>query len=127
MNATRMQDFRTKLSLGTVQFGLAYGVSNSQGAVPLSEAKKILQVASSNNVRRLDTAANYGVSEEVLGRIADSGFDVVTKIGGEPSEFAHGGLVGQLRESLDRLNRSKLAGVLLHNVSVLTGGEGRSL
>ena len=34
-----------KLSLGTAQFGLNYGISNQTGKVKVQEVKKILQLA----------------------------------------------------------------------------------
>jgi len=34
-----------KLALGTVQFGLDYGITNASGKVPLSEVEKILKLA----------------------------------------------------------------------------------
>jgi hypothetical protein len=34
-----------KVGLGTVQFGMNYGISNTDGRTPIPEVKKILQVA----------------------------------------------------------------------------------
>lgn len=56
-----------KLALGTVQFGLSYGISNTVGKVSEIEATKILSSLQAHNVDLLDTAQAYGSSEVVLG------------------------------------------------------------
>lgn len=70
-----------KLGLGTVQFGLPYGISNKSGQVEADEVSKILQIASASGMQILDTAAGYGSSEAVLGSslAQEQGFLVVTK------------------------------------------------
>ncbi|HEY2836273.1 MAG TPA: aldo/keto reductase, partial [Rhizomicrobium sp.] len=68
-----------KLGLGTVQFGQAYGISNRHGEVTAQEAARILALAGDNGIRLLDTAANYGEAETVLGRHDTRPFRIVTK------------------------------------------------
>lgn len=70
-----------KLGLGTVQFGLDYGISNPDGRTTLEEASEILEVARNCRISIIDTAALYGSSEEVLGRILpeDHDFKLITK------------------------------------------------
>ena len=46
----------SRLALGTVQFGLVYGVANQSGQVVFSEVKKILDEAEKAIIRILDTA-----------------------------------------------------------------------
>ena len=58
----------SKLVLGTVQFGLNYGISNTSGQTAFSEVCRILEFAYSNGINTLDTAAAYGESESVLGK-----------------------------------------------------------
>lgn len=58
----------SRLMLGTVQFGLPYGVANRTGQPDLREVKEIIAVAVEGGVNCFDTAAAYGSSEEVLGR-----------------------------------------------------------
>jgi aryl-alcohol dehydrogenase-like predicted oxidoreductase len=43
------------LGLGTVQFGLDYGISNAAGRVPIDEVTHILQAAAESGMRVLDT------------------------------------------------------------------------
>lgn len=56
----------SKLCLGTVQFGLNYGVANTEGQVTLEEATKILDFSISKGINTFDTAKAYGSSEKVL-------------------------------------------------------------
>ncbi len=55
-----------KLCLGTVQFGLDYGI-RGQKKPSLEEAIKILDYATQNGIDNIDTALAYGNAEEVVG------------------------------------------------------------
>jgi aryl-alcohol dehydrogenase-like predicted oxidoreductase len=70
-----------KLALGTVQFGLDYGISNTQGRTSRDEVARILELARDEGIAVLDTAALYGTSREVLADClpASHGFKIVTK------------------------------------------------
>lgn len=68
-----------KLGLGTVQFGQAYGVSNTRGQVSGEDVGTILAHAALAGVKVLDTAANYGEAETVLARQNLAPFRTVTK------------------------------------------------
>jgi len=71
-----------KLALGTVQFGMTYGIKNKHGKTPLSQVSKILETAYNNNITFLDTAFSYGESEKALGSsLGEGGRDwkIVTK------------------------------------------------
>ena len=58
----------SRLVLGTVQFGLDYGIANVSGKPSFERVKAILTTAFDNGVTTLDTAAAYGDSEVVLGK-----------------------------------------------------------
>lgn len=45
-----------KIGIGTAQFGLNYGISNTQGKTSLTEAKDILELASLKGIKLIDTA-----------------------------------------------------------------------
>ena len=101
-----------KLALGTVQFGLPYGISNSRGQVPPAEAAQMLRLAAASGVDVLDTAQAYGSSEEVLGDILSAGqldFRIVTKLKRGPE-----GAVSAA-PSLKRLKRDRVYGLMLHS------------
>jgi len=52
-----------RLALGTVQFGVPYGVANTSGQVPLETARAMVQFASASGIDTLDTPIGYGESE----------------------------------------------------------------
>ena len=56
----------TRLCIGTVQFGMDYGV---QGATrpAVEDAVRMLDYATQNGVDAIDTAAAYGTAEDVVG------------------------------------------------------------
>ena len=58
----------SKLMLGTVQFGLPYGIANTSGQPSYETSRDILACAIAGGVNCLDTAAGYAESEMVLGR-----------------------------------------------------------
>lgn len=102
-----------KLALGTVQFGLDYGVTNTSGKVSQEEVTRILNCALHNNINNLDTASVYGNSEQVLGSLASKAFNIISKV---PS-FKN--LQCTIRESvmstLDNVERNSLYGMMLHD------------
>lgn len=61
----------SRLGIGTVQFGEAYGINNQRGKVPYTEILQILAAARGIGVNFIDTARGYGSSEEELGRALD--------------------------------------------------------
>ena len=69
-----------KLGLGTAQFGMAYGVANTNGQPAIETVAQVLHVARANGIQMLDTAISYGDSEAVLGELGVSDFLLVTKI-----------------------------------------------
>jgi aryl-alcohol dehydrogenase-like predicted oxidoreductase len=118
-----------KLALGTVQFGLPYGISNQSGQVSLESAKDIIALAKSSGIDTLDTAIGYGESESYLGHIDVSNFKVVTKLSGIPDDVSDVGVWvrDQMHASLQRLNVTSVYGVLLHSSQQLLDPKGKDL
>ena len=58
-----------KLAIGTAQFGLDYGVTNNFGKLTLDEANRVITKCRECGVYALDTAIDYGSSENTLGKI----------------------------------------------------------
>lgn len=103
-----------KLVLGTVQFGLQYGV-NSAGRPSEDAVRSILTEASKGGITTLDTSSAYGNSEEILGECTtpEENFKIVSK-------YPKGAI--PVREmfssSLTRLQVDNLYGYLLHHFEV---------
>lgn len=114
----------SRLMLGTVQFGLPYGVANSQGQPSLREVIDILECAHAGGVNCLDTAPFYGQSEKVLGRaLHEAGLQeemlVISKALRDVPENASASDVDKLAEeqvstSLRRLQLDCLPLCLIH-------------
>ena len=118
-----------RIALGTVQFGLDYGISNDAGQVSLGEVQRILSLAKENEIDVIDTAIAYGNSEEVLGNVGVDQFQVITKLPllpGDQNNVVHW-VAGQVRESLIRLGKQKLYGLLLHHPQDLLRPNGGQL
>ena len=118
-----------KVALGTVQFGLDYGIANEAGQVSLDEAQCVLSLARENKIDVLDTAIAYGTSEEVLGKVGVDGFRVITKLPSLPDDQNNVArwVTEQVRESLARLGQKRLYGLLLHRSEDLSGSKGGQL
>jgi aryl-alcohol dehydrogenase-like predicted oxidoreductase len=57
----------SKIILGTVQFGLNYGVNNLKGKPEINEIYKILNLAAEHGINVLDTADAYGDASDIIG------------------------------------------------------------
>lgn len=110
-----------QLCLGTVQFGMHYGIHNTLGRQPTEEEVfGILDAALDTGVRMFDTASAYGTSEDLLGRYA------LAKRGGQIISKLHPAVEGERRDvrkeiqaSLARLAVSRLYCYMLHRVEDL--------
>ena len=111
-----------KLGLGTVQFGQAYGISNRHGQVGPEEVNRILSLATRSGIHLLDTAANYGEAETVLGRRDTRPFRIVTKTIGIRNGVD--AVVTRARRSAAALKADTL---LVHAASDLAGPDGDAL
>jgi aryl-alcohol dehydrogenase-like predicted oxidoreductase len=118
-----------RLALGTVQFGLSYGIANKAGQVTRPEAKAMLQLASTNGIDTLDTAIAYGDSEMCLGEVGTEDFKVVTKLPAIPVDCADVSdwVQQQVSASLSRLGVTSVYGLLLHRPEQLLGPNGTEL
>jgi aryl-alcohol dehydrogenase-like predicted oxidoreductase len=118
-----------KLALGSVQFGLSYGVANTSGQVSSKVAEAILQHAQRTGIDTLDTAIGYGESETVLGHIGVQAWKVVTKLPAVPDGCADvtQWVKAQAQGSLKRLGLNSLHGLLLHRPNQLSEGIGVEL
>ena len=101
-----------KLALGTVQFGLNYGISNTAGKVSDHELQQILRVATDTGIALLDTAQAYGDAESRLGLMAAAdNFQVISKLA--PGTTA-ATVRAAVHHSLEQQKQPNLYGLMLH-------------
>lgn len=118
-----------KLALGTAQFGLAYGIANTEGQVTADAAVKILARGREAGMDTIDTAIAYGDSEQRLGEAGVEGWQVVSKLPALPDGCGdvQAWVAANVDESLARLKVPHLRGLLLHRPGQLLGANGRQL
>jgi len=118
-----------KIALGTVQFGVPYGIANTNGQVNKLEAKDILDYAQEVEVDTIDTAIAYGTSERCLGEIGVGGYQVITKLPEVPVNC--GNVTAWVRRhvegSLSDLRIEVLSGLLLHRPNQLLDADKKDL
>ena len=125
------QNFFEKLGLGTVNFGLDYGVTKTAGKLNSEEIKSILRLANHRRIKFIDTASLYGNSEEMLGRFLPkkNSFKIVTKTLYWAGEEISNDFVQDVRQafynSFDLLGVKKVYGLLMHRSADLLkpGGD----
>ncbi len=119
----------SKLAIGTAQFGFSYGIANPHGQVDAMSAAAILGLAARHGIRTLDTAMAYGNSEETLGNIGVSDWQVVSKLPEIPPNVVHVGawVEAQIRHSIKRLRVDSLYALLLHRPQQLLEPRGAEI
>lgn len=111
-----------KIALGTVQFGLDYGISNKKGKTDPKEVSKILEFCKQTGIFTLDTAYAYGNSQKILGKNDLSSFDLITKFLPKSEEIPY--LKVQVEDSLTQLNINSIYGLLAHRpIELLNNSE----
>jgi aryl-alcohol dehydrogenase-like predicted oxidoreductase len=118
-----------RLALGTVQFGIPYGVANQSGQVDRDEVAKILNQAYATGLDTVDTAIAYGQSEQRLGDVGIANWNVITKLAAMPGSVNNVRLwvKESVSSSFKRLGVSRVRGLLLHHSNQLFGPQGEAL
>jgi len=105
-----------KIAIGTVQWGLKYGISNRNGITNEQEIRSILKLAEKNGISYLDTAEQYGLAEQKIGKLSSKTFNIITKGKG----FNNKELIkNKLENSLQILGVETLYGYLFHDANEL--------
>ena len=113
----------TKLCLGTVQFGMNYGIQGN-GQPSSLEAISILNAAYDAGIRTYDTAAAYGTAESILKTFLSQSHisrDVVKIISKTKSHTSE--MVSDAKQSLENLGFEYLDGCLLHDAKYVFDSE----
>ena len=103
-----------KMSIGTAQFGLAYGITNQIGAMQIEECAAIISTARDAGINKIDTAPGYGDAEKKLGEIGLNGFLVNSKLPKLEHEETEKDILNIIEKSLKNLNISQLDSLILH-------------
>jgi aryl-alcohol dehydrogenase-like predicted oxidoreductase len=119
-----------ELVLGTVQFGLPYGIAGRSTRMGEDEVRHILALAWERGIRWLDTAPAYGDIEPRLDRLCGAhGFEVISKIpslGNVAGTDKLRAVLSHAQASSERLG-GRLRGLLFHDAHDLGGAEAPAL
>ncbi len=116
-----------KISLGTAQFGINYGINKKK--INFKEIKKIINYSNKIKIKKIDTAIAYGKSEKILGSFSLKNWRITTKIPayrvsyGDPEKWTK----NQINNSLNSLRVKRLHGVLFHNTNDLFNSNGKKI
>ena len=106
----------SKLILGTVQFGLKYGINNTIGKPKKEEVLSLLKVAYNSGIRILDTAEAYGNAHQLIGNYNKEQnnfkFKIITKF---PHQIKHNLIKSKVLEYLDLMNVNTLEVIMFHS------------
>lgn len=104
-----------KLILGTVQFGLEYGINNINGRPDKETVFEILFYAYDNGIKYLDTAELYGDAHNLIGEFhklnPTKKFNIITKF---PNDFEDR-VDDKITTYLIQLNIDQLHTILFHS------------
>lgn len=120
----------SKITLGTVQLGIDYGIANKGGKPDIEKSYSILKTSEDLNINAYDTSEFYGDSENVIGNYFSMPSQrtkeplIITKVRAKPGDEAVGidlekNFFNYIEASLERLKLKKIPMLLLHNANDL--------
>lgn len=116
-------NLNNKIGLGTVQFGLNYGINNTAGQVNKDAARNIVnEYYKAVKPPVFDTAAAYGNSEEVLGEIfkelnIHSNSLIISKFSKKVTTAAQ--LKASFQNTIDKLQVKQLYAFMAHDANTV--------
>lgn len=112
-----------ELCLGTVQFGMKYGINNTLGQPAEEAVFEMLDTAIENGINVIDTARAYGTAEMILGKYLENrketdSLRIISKLRPNVVTDGENDVRGVIRrefeDTLRRLRIQRLDGYLLH-------------
>jgi aryl-alcohol dehydrogenase-like predicted oxidoreductase len=110
----------SKITLGTVQLGIPYGLANKNGQPAAAYSHQLLQFALDRGIQTLDTARIYGNAEEVIGSFGHANqFNIISKFKLSDAALTNTDLaIAEAKESLAfsarQLKRDRIPVYLFH-------------
>ena len=108
-----------KIILGTVQFGLKYGINNTSIKPEFNEIEKILNYAYNNGICMLDTAETYGTAQLEIGKYhnkSNNKFKVITKYNSKRIDLEEN-FEKRVLKNIEELRISNLYSYMFHTFS----------
>ena len=127
----------SKITLGTAQLGLNYGIANKNGKPEFEKAIEILKYSIEYGINTFDTAPVYGNSEVIIGNFilshleSNRNYPIIStklpKIGiltDKSFDFTYNLIKNQIEKSLTNLNINKIPIYLVHHAPDILINEG---
>ena len=118
----------SKITLGTAQLGMHYGIANTVGKPSFNNSIELLKFAWKNGISSFDTSPTYGNSEEIIGSFISSHLKdvpekpiIISKLPKieDDTNLSYESLFFQIKkqinESIDNLNVEKIPIYLIHH------------
>lgn len=106
-----------EIILGTVQLGIDYGISNTNGKPGMEEAVEILRVAYQHGIRCLDTAEGYGNAQHIIGlfhkKFPACRFNIITKLSTKSLQGKN--IANLISSDINEMHINCLEGYMFHN------------
>lgn len=116
------EDQMSKICLGTVQFGMRYGINNKSGKLDKKHIFEIFDYALEKGIDYFDTARVYGDSENLIGEYLEdrkASIKIITKLVPDLLDKVNynieDAVVNELGKSLKKMRIDFIHGFLLHN------------
>lgn len=106
-----------KLILGTVQFGLDYGINHFDGKPSFEKIVTILDYAAKNGIEFLDTAEAYGDAHKIIGnyhKISGNKFKIITKFNPKQPSLSSN-IIERIEDHIEKLNIKSIEGYMYHS------------
>lgn len=120
---------KDKIILGSANFDQVYGIK--ENLIKKNQIKKLLYLASKNNIKIIDTAPLYNESEKIIGKLNKNRFKIISKIPNKPKNVKKNQIKDWLKDcttnSLKNLNIKKFECLLLHNGESLLKKNGNEI
>jgi len=115
-----------KLVLGSVQLGKNYGLVNGK-KIKRADISKIINLVLKSKISFIDTSANYGNSEKIIGNSRLNRLNIITKFKLPNKKIDISNWVERnILFSLKKLNVNMIYGLLVHDVNDVLKKSGKS-
>ena len=107
----------SKLILGTVQFGLHYGINNTIGKLTEDQVFELLETAYELGIRTLDTAEAYGNAHSIISSFhkqSKKRFNIISKYSSSNFDYPID-LVERIQVHCSNFNVNYLEGYMFHS------------
>ena len=108
---------KDKLILGTVQFGLHYGINNVMGKLSDDQVFELLEAAYESGIRTLDTAEAYGNAHSIISNFhkqSEKRFNIISKYSSSNIEYPDD-LISRIQIHCLNFNVNYLEGYMFHS------------